>query len=227
MFQNNKQKFTKEDRTFFENVTSKLPVQYNFLRDQIVDEFILGKKENVLGTPGGCVLLLNANLESKYINKSLPNFFILKDIGVWHKIKKKYEFIELDILQGMFAGYMLKSKITDLDSDLVNVSQIKEKHFFDEDKVTLNRIIGKINNHTLSMLDINGTFKIELPEGEHYVVKDLGDGNYLTTNRQGAVFMLIHDPYKVEKIFDDFHSFTDAIESKHFDIQKYYESCIQ
>lgn len=223
----NKRKFTKVDDKFFKDVIFKLPLKYHFLRDQIMDQFILGKKVNPFGGKGSYTLLLNANLEHKYLNKSLPNFFILKDIGIWNKVRNSYEMIELDILQGMFAGYMVRSSILDLDSNLIDTSRIKEKKFLDEDKIALSKILGKLDSHILDLLDIQNVFKIEVAEGVFYMIKDLGDGNYLTINQSGAIFMMIHDPYKIEKIFDNKDSFVKSIESGDFNIQKFYESLIR
>ena len=81
------------------------------------------------GYEGSFTLLLNANLESKYNDKLLPNLFIIKDIKIWNRVKKSYDFIDLYVLQGMFSGFTVKSKLTDLDYNKVDITHIKEKTF--------------------------------------------------------------------------------------------------
>lgn len=215
-----KGKINKEDYRFLESVVNKLPSKYSFLIDQVSDEFILDKTPNPLGDAGTYTLTLNANLESKYSDSSFPQFFIIKDIGIWNKNKSQYEQIELHILEGMLAGFRVKSGYQDLDFDRIDISNIKEKQFKNEDKEKLKAILGNLEKELLSKLDIEGTFKIDIPEGEFYVIKDLGDGNYLSIDNHGRVFRMIHDPYKVEKIFNNKDAFFDALKSGKFVMEK-------
>lgn len=78
--------------------------------------------------------------------------------------------------------------------------------------------MGNVDNDVLSKLDINLTFKIDVDEGEFYVIKDLGDGNYLSMDQNGAVYRMIHDPYKIEKIVEDKENFYQALKNGAFDI---------
>jgi len=73
-------------------------------------------------------------------------------------------------------------------------------------------------------LEIESTFKIEIPEGKFYVIKDLEDGNYLSMDENGAVYGMIHDPYEIEKLFDSKEAFFKALESGKFSISRYYEN---
>jgi hypothetical protein len=67
------------------------------------------------------------------------------------------------------------------------------------------KIIGKINDQQKSKLDIENTFKIEIPEGDFYTIKDLGDGNYLAVDEHGVVYELLHDPYSIVKKANSIH----------------------
>jgi hypothetical protein len=124
----------------------------------------------------------------------------------------------------MLAGFTVTSKYRDLDFSRIDVTRIKEKHFKDEDKEELSKILGKIDKDLLSQLDVEDTFKIEIEEGEFYVIKNLGDGNYLSITKQGAIYGMIHDPYEVELLFENKEDFFKALSTGKFDIQEYYRS---
>ncbi len=83
-----------------------------------------------------------------------------------------------------------------------------------------------LSKKVLSVIDINSTFKIQIPEGVFYVIKDFGDGNYLAMEENGAIYGMIHDPYEVEMLFKNKDVFVNAIESGEFNIFKYYNSKI-
>lgn len=217
-----KDKITSKDYTFLKVVIEILPSKYEYLVDQVSENFILGKKPNRLGEKGSYVFSLNADLESKFSNKSLPQFFIVKDIGIWNTKRGSFEELELHILEGMLAGFKLVSNYSDLNFNEIDTSKIKEKHFRNEDKNTLKQIIGRVDRDVLAQIDVESTFKIEIPEGNFYVIKELGDGNYLSMNSQGAVYGLIHDPYEVDKIFENKRDFFDALKSGSFNIVQYY-----
>ncbi|MCF6348257.1 MAG: hypothetical protein L3J20_08160 [Flavobacteriaceae bacterium] len=218
-----KKKLIKEkDYIFLKAITESLSNKYPYLPDQISKEFILDKLPNQLGDKGTYMLTLNAKLEPKYSNKSLPQFFIIRNIGVWNNAKKSFEQIELHILEGMLAGFRVVSKYSDFNLKKIDTSKVKEKHFNNKDKDTLKKIIGNIPSNLLSQLDIEDTFKIEIPEGEFYIIKDLEDGNYLSMDEKGAVYGMIHDPYEIEKLFDNKERFFEALKSRKFNISEYY-----
>ncbi len=208
-----------EDFTFLKVVTEKLPNKYNYLREQVSNEFILGKKTNTLGDQWTYVLILNANLEKQFSNPKLPQFFIIKDIGILNKKSNNIELIELHILEGMLAGFRVEAKYGDLDYSKIDVSRVKEKHFREDDKEDLVKILGDIND-----FDINETFKIEIPEGVFYVFKNIGNGNYLSVDKDGHVYGMFYDPYMIEKIFDTPSDYLNAVKSNNFNIQDYWNS---
>jgi hypothetical protein len=80
----------------------------------------------------------------------LPYFFIIKDIGVWNVAKKSFDQIELHILEGMLAGFRVGTIYSDLDFNKIDIYQVKEKHFRNEDKEKLSEIIGKVDKNLLS-----------------------------------------------------------------------------
>jgi len=210
------------DYIFLKAVMKALSNKYPYLLPQVSKEFILDKTLNQLGDIGTYTITLNAKLESKYSNKSLPQFFIIKDISIWNNLKGKFEQIELHILEGMIAGFKVTSEYSDLDLKKIDISKIKEKHFNNDERDTLKKIIGSVTDNLSSKLDIEGTFKVKIPEGEFFTIKDLGDGNYLSMDKDGAVYGMIHDPYEVEKLFDNKEVFFEALKYGEFNIYEYF-----
>lgn len=210
-----------EDYLLLGAIVNALLVKYPYLKGQVSKEFIVKKRLSELGDRYTYSLSLNQDLAEKYSNKSVPNFFIIKGIGVWNNAKKSYEPFDLHILEGMLIGYRVESDFSQLNADRIDVSSIEEKHFNNNDKEELMEIIGNLEENILVQLDIESTYKIEVEEGKFYVLKDFQDGNYIAMDEKGAVYGLIHDPYEIERIYDDKDSFFNALRLGVFDMKKY------
>lgn len=216
-----------DDYTLLSFVVKNLPSKYSFLIKQVSKNFILDKKVNELGDKGTYRFVLNADLEPIFSSSNYPQFFIIKNIIIWNKAKQSKEFIEIHILEGMIAGYRLNAKFSDLDFTKSDFTKVSEKHFINEDKEVLKKIIGKVDDKILSNLDLKSTFKIVLSEDHYYVIKNLGDGNYISLNEKGEIFGMIHDPYEIEKLYDSKESFFEALKLGNFDFNQYCESKIK
>lgn len=192
--------FENKEIVFFKSVISILPKKYSYLGKQVMKEFILGWKPNKLGYQNSYTFLLNANLEKKFERKDLPQFFIIKNIRIWENNLQKFVDFELDILTGLLAGFKSESVIFgNFNFKKTDLSQITEKHFNNDDKEVLLKIVGDISKEQKLKLDIEDSFKIDIPEGTFYTIKNLGEGNYLSVNEKGEVYELLHDPYSVKK----------------------------
>jgi hypothetical protein len=213
-----------KDYDFLAKVVESLPAKYSYLIQQVSKEFILEKKINPLGDKGTYTLTLNADLETKYSNKSFPQLFIIKDIGVWNNVLKSYELVELHILEGMLAGFRVNADYMEFDLNRIDISRIKEKHFRNKDKEFLKTLIGHVSKDVFDQLDIESTFIIEYQGSKFYVIKDLKDGNYLSMDETGAVYAMIHDPFEIKMLFDSKDVFYKAIESGAFNIFGYIEN---
>ena len=56
------------------------------------------------------------------------------------------------------------------------------------------------------------------------MIKDYEDGSYLVLKENGQIYGLFHDPFLIEKIFNNKEEFVDDILSNKFNIQKYYNN---
>lgn len=197
----NKYEFTLEEIHFFKSLIGILPKKYHYLDKQISSEFILGYKENVLGFKDSYTFLLNAKLEKLYINKQLPNYFILKDIKIWNGIANTFISIELDILNGMLGGFKSESiNFSNFDFSRFDIENVSEKHFGNKG---LDQLLMHFNDSEKKILSkyLDNTYEIILPKGIFYFIDNVGNGDVIALDKTGAVFLLTHDPAKETLIF--------------------------
>lgn len=161
-------------------------------------------------------------MEDKYSNKLLPGVFIIKDISVWNNKTCRYEKVEFHVMEGILAGFKIDADYKNLDFNKIDVTNIKEAHFSNDDKERLEEILGSISPEMSSFLDVSNTFKIEVDKGEYFVIKDLGNRDYLSVDSLGAVYIMIHDPYKIDKIFESIEDLILDMKNNKFRIEDYY-----
>lgn len=186
---------------FFENLVKIIPAKYRYLELQINNDFLLAFIPNILGFKNSFTFHLNAKLESKYINKKLPHYFILKGIKVWHNKLNKFVEIELDILSGYFGGFQAESiDFANYDFSKFDISNINEKHFENKD---LDKVLQVFNESDQIFVkeNIGYTYEIKLKEGKFYFFEDIDNGDVFAINISGDFYALLHDPYQVKLLF--------------------------
>jgi hypothetical protein len=203
-----------------EAIVDKLPLKYAFLKNQVNSDFILDSLPNELLEQGWKRILCNQNLYKTYRNANIN--YKLVGINVFELGSQSYKSIELDLYEGIIIGYKIEYVSVKYDITKIDLRLLREKYYDNKDRDELKKLIGHITENVLSKLDIEDTFKIEIPEGEFYVIKNLGDGNYLSINTSGSIFGMIHDPYQIEKLFDKKETFFEALKTGTFDILEYY-----
>lgn len=211
------------DFNFLKAVVAKLPSKYEYLAKQVSPEFLLGKKVNTLGEAGTYTLILDAGLAEAFCNRDLVRFFILKGIRIWDAAINDYAEVELHILEGMLAGFKVISDYSLLDFENIVTTELFEKSFPAVDQEELSMLIGKPDRNIAAALDLSSTFKIELPEGTFYTIKNLGDGNYLAIKTSGQIYSLIHDPYELRFLFESKEVLFQALQNGNFKTEEYIE----
>lgn len=197
----NKYGFNVLEIHFFKSLIGILPKKYSYLEPQISSDFILGYKENVLGFKDSYTFLLNAKLEKLYLNKELPNYFILKDIKIWNNTFDNFVNVELDILNGMLGGFKSENiNFSSFDFNKVDIENISEKHFENKD---LDQLLKHFNQSEKKILSkhLDNTYEIILPKGIFYFIDNVGNGDVIVLDKTGAVFLLTNDPAKETLIF--------------------------
>jgi len=190
-----------EEILFFKNVISILPKKYFYLYSQINEDFLLGFQKHSLNYKDSYFIVYNAKLEKLYLNKKLPNFFILKNIKVWNIKKNDFCTINLNILSGILGGFNCESiDFSSFDFNRIDISEINEKHFENKDLDTLIKNF-KDDEKNLVKENIGNTYQIDLKEGKFYFFDDLTDGDVIALDNLWNVYILTHDPFKVKNIF--------------------------
>lgn len=216
-------KLSKKDFLLLKSIVNNLKGLYPYLNNQVNKDFILDK----IPKPKSSFaynLRLNSQYESKFSNKTLPNFFLIKNILVWNKLENQFEPLQLEVVQGMLAGYSLPDRIENLDFNKIDVTQIFEKHFENNNQKKLLEILGEYPKEITSQLDLDNSFEIDIPEfGRFYTLKDFKDGNYIAINKIEKVYLLIHDPYNIECIYHDKSQFFNDLATGKLDLEQLYE----
>lgn len=207
------------------SVAEKLPSRYSFLKSQVNSEFILDSVPNEFLELGWKRVVCDQNVYNSIKDNSIN--YKLVGIKVFDLDANDYKNIELDLYDGVLIGYKVgDGDANRFDYENIDLDKLHEKPYANYIKEELENNIGKVSNDILVQLDIDDSFKIELPEGDFYVIKDFEDGNYLSMNEKGAVYGMIHDPYEIERLFDTKESFFEALKNGEFNISEYYEKKI-
>lgn len=205
-------------------IIKKLPSKYSFLSNQINAEFILDSVPNEILEHGWKRIIFNQNFYNSFKISNIN--YKLVGIKVFDLESESYKNVEIDLYEGIIIGYKIEENNEQFDFEKIDVKNLQEEAYENKDKDELVRIMGTVSDDVIVQLDVEDAFKVEIPEGKFYVIKDLGDGNYLSMDEKGAVYGMIHDPYEVEKIFNDKESFFEALKSGEFNISKYYNKKI-
>ncbi len=202
-----------------EVVVKKLPSKYSFLINQINSNCILDSVPNELLMKNWKRIIWNQKLYDSLKNKSIN--YKLINIKVFDLESKDYKRIHLDLYEGILIGYRLDNNSGNLDFENITIDDLQEELYQDKKEKEIHEIWGDIPSDLAAVLDLDDTYKIEIPEGEFYIIKDLGNGNYLSIDQGGAIYGMVHDPYEIEKLFEDKHLFFEALKSKEFHLQEY------
>jgi hypothetical protein len=162
--------------------------------------------------------MLNQNLYKDFRKKDLN--FLLKGIRVFDFDKNEFSEVHLDLYEGVLIGYRIIG--TNFDVNRIDVSNLEEASFpvLQEDK-KYKRYFEGLDS---SMLDVNNGFEVEISGQKYFVIKDLGDGNYISINDIGKVYGMFHDPFLIEEIYDSTAQFINDVNLGMFSIDKYYQS---
>jgi len=219
-FVNEKLEISEKEFELLQRVVATLPSNYDFLRSQTNPEFLRGKRVNIMSPSGGFSLIFDQNMEKKM--RQLKPYYRLGGIKVLNVEKNVYEPIFLDILDQILIGFSIPSQVEAYDLETVKSELIFEKKPKNSVFDKIKGILGEENLESLKKyLSLNNIFELELNGENFYTVHEFGDGNYLAINDKSEIFGLFHDPYKVEKIFNNPKQMVGDLETKIFSLEAY------
>lgn len=197
----NPQGLTEKENQFISEIINALALKYPLFKKELDLGVFAWVAPNKVSGEGSFVFGINNEVWQKISDASKGNFLI-KNIRFEDNDKNKVV-VELYTTEGLVVGFGTTEQIENINLTSIDVSNIWEKHFINEDYSEIEHIIGLLNKEQLRKLDmVKNTFKIEIGENTYYPVQDIGDGNYLAIDKTGKVFKITHDPFEVKNAFD-------------------------
>mgnify|MGYP000309548173 CR=1 FL=1 len=216
-----KKKIKKWEYKLLKAIVHKLPLEYSFLIEQVDEKYIIDSVPNPLLEEGWKHLVFSKKYSELTKRKNLN--YELYGIIYFDIDNENYNEVILNISEGVLNGYKLNKEECHFDEESIDVKQLSKRYFKNEEKQELINLLGSKKNEVFNELEIEDTFKIEIQGDVYYVIKNLGDGNYISINKKGAIFGMIHDPFEIEKVFNNKEDFFEALKSGKFIISEYYD----
>ena len=157
-----------------------------------------------------------------------PNHYEISGVTILHKKTDRYIPVKLQVYLGTlhFIYLPFEKDINEFDLTRIKVTglQTQELTINNPDEKALRKILSELTEEQRSKLDIPNTFEIKLDGKQYYTILDMQDGNYISIDKKGIVYRLIHDhtqPAKkiaasVEDFLKDFDGNILSLQS-HFD----------
>lgn len=194
----NEDKLTENEVRFISTIVNALSSKYPKFKEEIDLETFVYVAPNKIGEIHSFVFGLNNMAWKKLCDPSISNFDV-KNIRFLDAEEKRFS-VDLYISEGLIIGYTLPKDVNKIKFETIDVSNIWEKHFFNEDYSEIRHVIDSLEKSQQKKLNmLKNTFKIEFQGNVYYPIYDRGDGNYCAIDKHGAVFNVTHDPFIVEK----------------------------
>lgn len=200
LFQSNR--ISPTDFSFLESVVRILPTKWKYLAKQINPDCIVGKSKDKHRGKGFFTLILD-RVNNDTSNYEMPELVTLSHIMVWDRKMQTYSEIQLDVSFGSLVGFCVKSKYNNLDWTKVDLSHFYENDYeekVDESRIVVNKYVGDLLSEDKNKLDLGDVFSLEVNNQIFYTIKSMGDGDYVAIDKNGAVFLLKHNPLSVKRI---------------------------
>ncbi|MBB3053949.1 hypothetical protein [Mucilaginibacter gotjawali] len=148
--------------------------------------------------------------------------FELKNIIVIEG-ENKYP-LTITVHRGLWIGFGIEKNILKFKTFRFDLSMLEKdmKKFANDSKIE--KLVKGLSSDKLTLDDLS---EFEIDGKFYYQIKDLEDGNYIAIDKNGQVFGLIHDPYKIELINKSVRQFTNDVNCGKFDFNKYLDGIKQ
>jgi len=225
LFRRTKRNPQKKEFAFLREIAQRLPGQYAGMLKQ-AKAGIWKDRAPVGGIPNAYTLIIlfaNAREEALYYDDQFPHYTVLRNIHAKHRKNSLRVDIELHLNRGLLIQYRSTSPLTELDAASLDCSGMEEQVLHEkapksEEAKKVARLFRDASPELLAQLEIDESYDIEIDEGVFYVIKQYDSGDCLTVNPDGAVFLLIHDPYEVRQLCPSPMEFQAAWENGSIDI---------
>lgn len=187
--------------TFLETIVNNLLAKYPLFKQEFELKTFVGIGKNPGGSPGSFTYFINKDSWKKLCDTTLDNYD-LKNIKFRSYAGDKAN-VDLYTSEGLIVGYKTNIPTKDIDIRTIDVNDIWEKHFLNNDFSEVEGFFGSLTKEQLRTLNIvKNTFRMNVNHKSYYPIHDLKDGDYLVIDEKGSVFKVTHDPFEVKKVFD-------------------------
>lgn len=178
-------------------ILSQLPMEYQFLTEQIEDGLIRGFAISEKAPGNKHKVLFNVAVLNRYEKKE-KGYFRITGPEVLNLNTNKYAKVDLyyyaNILQS-YATPMTK----EFRPDIQNV-RVKKFHLQSLDGEDFARIKSLLEKEAMSKINPNDVYEVILEGKTYFHLKDLQDGDFIGIDQKGTLYKITHDPYNLEEL---------------------------
>lgn len=194
-------RLSRKEYEFIEAIVNALSAKYPLFKKELDLNVFVYVASNTIGGPYSFVFGLDSKEWNKICDSSISNFDV-KNIR-FLDIEGQSFTVDLYISEGLIIGYTLPVAIDRVDTESIDVSNIWEKYFLNEDYTEIESIVSVLNKDQQNRLNmIKNTFRIEVEGVSYFPVHDIGNGNYLAVDKNGIVFSMTYDPFEIKKEYN-------------------------
>lgn len=193
--------FTNNEKKFITTIINSLHSLYPTFKIELDLEAFQYVAPNKIGGKNSYVFGINNDVWKKICDSNINNYDI-KNIRFKDNNANNF-FVDLYLSEGLIIGYTLPVDINSVNFDTINIDQIWEKHFLNEDYTEIEHVFKLLTTDQLKKLNmVKNTFLIKIKDSSYYPIHDIEDGNYIAIDREGLVYKINHDPFGANKIYD-------------------------
>lgn len=201
---------TENQRQFISAVVGALSSKYPLFKTELELDTFAWVSPNKVGGEGSFVFGINNDVWQKIADKKKDNFLV-KNIFFSSKAGEKVT-VELYTTEGLIVGFGTSDQIENIDFSSIDICNIWEKHFLNDDYGKIYHLIEPLTNEQLTKLNmVKNTFQIDIEGSSYYPIHDIEDGNYIAIDTSGSVFKITHDPFQVIQIFPSIPEFLASL----------------
>lgn len=177
-------------------VFNSLGEEFNYIKNQLNENIILGAKSNDASSPNYRKFTLNREILNKYEDKS-GNYFSVNGIKVYDFELNDFVDIQIKIGFGLIQGYSTVS-IKEFNPDVTRIDS--KNHYikiFGEDNSSIKKLFTK---DELSFLSFNELYEVKLNGKSYFHIKDLEDGDFVGIDLNKNIYKITHDPFEIRNL---------------------------
>jgi hypothetical protein len=191
---------TENQRQFISSLVGALSKKYPIFKTELELGTFAWVAPNKVGGEGSYVFGINNDVWQKIADKKKANFLV-KNIFFSSRVGEKVT-VELYTTEGLIIGFGTSDHIENIDFSSIDISNIWEKYFLNDDYSKISHLFEPLTNEQQSKLNmVKNTFQIDINGIIYYPIHDIEDGNYIAIDTGGVVYKITHDPFQVIQIF--------------------------